>query len=130
MTTSAPKEIHPKLEVLDSLEAIYKKSKENPTKVIAVIFGRQFPDRGSLETRLVWWRHDFEKNNEVLFYKAVCARSDSKWKDALQIETLPTIVFFHHEKSLGRLDKLNEDKEDEKIVKTTIIDHCKKIVAK
>jgi hypothetical protein len=91
-----------------------------------------------LESKLSWWRHTFEKEHEVIFCKRVCNRDQKQLNDEFQIKMVPAFIFFRNGKEIGSLKDLNEtkpeyyseakpneDTDDEKTVKNTIIALCK-----
>ena len=83
-------------------------SKQTKVYILFELFQNRYPERGSIETKLAWWRHDFEKDGNVLFYKCVCFRDNQKLKDDFKLKITPTIIFLHNGIEIDRLDKLNE----------------------
>ena len=104
-----------------------------------IFLENRYPERGSIETKVAWWRHDFEKQNNVKFFKRVCFRPDKEILDSqFGIKATPAFMFFHTGKKVGDIFDLNEtkpeycdatkrgeDTADETKIKQKIIDLCK-----
>lgn len=78
---------------------------------IQFFIGR-FPGRGSIESRLKSWWHDYEKKHHAKFYKYIVAKGKQDIKTQFKIERLPTIIFMRNGEEIERIDHFDESNPD------------------